>query len=224
MDDVLRRSALFRDLEEADREAIARDFICMEVSRGQVLLREGDPGEWLYVVIAGKVKLRRQARDGRESLVALMGPSDQFGEEALFGPGPSTTTAVAVSDGCVARLSKVNLQRWIFDRPQIAMQLLRVASMRLRRSDGMLADLVFVDVPGRVAKQLLHLARRFGSVEGRETRVAHDLTQEELAQFVGASRETVNKTLTDFVGRGWVRTEGKSIYILDAERLRKRAS
>jgi DNA-binding transcriptional regulator YiaG len=86
-----------------------------------------------------------------------------------------------------------------------------------------LADLIFTDVPGRVAKQLLQLAQRFGTQEGGAMRVTHDLTQEEIAQLVGASRETVTKALADFAHRGWIRLEGKSVLICDSERLARRA-
>ena len=94
---------------------------------------------------------------------------------------------------------------------------------RLRRTNNNLGDLIFTDVPGRVAKQLLQLVQRFGAQEGNALRVTHDLTQEEIAQLVGASRETVNKALADFSQRGWIRVEGKSVLILDPERLAKRA-
>jgi CRP-like cAMP-binding protein len=152
-----------------------------------------------------------------------MGPSDEFGELSLFDPGPRTSTATVVTDARLAKLPKAAVHKWVQDRPQLAMQLLRVVARRLRRTNTMLADLNFVDVPGRVAKQLLQLAQRFGSVDGGQLRVTHDLTQEELAQLVGASRETVNKALADFAGRGWLRLEGKSVVILDRERLARRA-
>ena len=84
----------------------------------------------------------------------------------------------------------------------------------------MVADLVFSDVPGRVAKQLLELAKRFGDRRDDGIHVHHDLTQEELAQLVGASRETVNKALADFAARGWIRLEPRSVTILDVERVR----
>lgn len=87
----------------------------------------------------------------------------------------------------------------------------------------MLADLIFVDVPGRVAKQLLELAQRFGTREPSGVRVQRDLTQEELAQLVGASRETVNKSVADFAARGWLRLSGKSVLLLDRARLARRA-
>jgi CRP/FNR family cyclic AMP-dependent transcriptional regulator len=177
----------------------------------------------MYVVLAGKVKLAQHARDGREHLVAVMGPADEFGELSLFDPGPRTVTASAVSDARVARLGKEALQGWVLTRPQIALRLLWVLSRRLRRTNTMLGDLIFVDVAGRVAGQLLDLGRRFGAVEATGVRVQHDLSQEELAHLVGASRETVNKTLADFASRGWIRLDGKSVIILDHERLARRA-
>ena len=86
-----------------------------------------------------------------------------------------------------------------------------------------MADLVFTDVPGRVAKNLLDLAARFGEQERDGLHVHHDLTQEELAQLVGASRETVNKALADFASRGWLRLEARAVVLLDVERLSRRA-
>ena len=86
-----------------------------------------------------------------------------------------------------------------------------------------LSDLVFSDVPGRVAKALLDLADRFGTATDKGVHVPHDLTQEELAQLVGASRETVNKSLADFVSRGWIRLEGRAVTLLDVDRLARRA-
>jgi CRP/FNR family cyclic AMP-dependent transcriptional regulator len=223
VDEALRRAGLFQGVDADDVEALASEFDIIEASRGQVLFHEGEPGDSLYIVLSGKVKLGRRATDGRENLVAVMGPSDQFGELSLFDPGPRTATAVVVTDGRIARLPKAALQKWVEERPTIALQLLRVVARRLRRTNTMLADLIFVDVPGRVAKQLLQLAQKFGSVEGGHLRVTHDLTQEELAQLVGASRETVNKALAYFAARGWLRLEGKSVVILDRERLSRRA-
>jgi CRP-like cAMP-binding protein len=102
-------------------------------------------------------------------------------------------------------------------------QLLRALAQRLRRTNEAMADLVFSDVPGRVAKALLDLAEKFGDDESDGVRVRHDLTQEELAQLVGASRETVNKALSDFANRGWLRLEGRTVLLLDRERLARRA-
>ncbi|HVQ96898.1 MAG TPA: Crp/Fnr family transcriptional regulator [Mycobacteriales bacterium] len=223
MDEVLAKAGLFQGVAAEDAEALSAQFEYLDYPRGSVVFHEGEPGDSLYIVLAGKIKLGRRTADGRESLVAVMGPSDQFGELSTFDPGPRTATAQAVTDARLARISKPALRGWIASRPQIAEQLLRVLARRLRRTNNHLADLIFTDVPGRVAKQLLQLAQRFGTVEGGHLRVTHDLTQEELAQLVGASRETVNKALADFAQRGWLRLEGKSVVILDRERLARRA-
>jgi CRP/FNR family cyclic AMP-dependent transcriptional regulator len=223
VDETLRRAALFQGVDPVAVEALADEFEIIDVGRGVTLFSEGEPGESMYIVLSGKVKLGRRSVDGRENLVAVMGPSDQFGELSLFDPGPRTATATAVTNARLARLPKAALHSWVRDRPEIAMQLLRVVARRFRRTNNMLADLIFVDVPGRLAKQLLQMAQRFGSIEGAQLRVTHDLTQEELAQLVGASRETVNKALAEFASRGWLRLEGKSVVIRDRERLARRA-
>ncbi|HKD99188.1 MAG TPA: Crp/Fnr family transcriptional regulator [Micromonosporaceae bacterium] len=223
MDEVLARSGIFQGVEPETASALAKEMEITDIRKGDVIFNEGEPGDSLYIVLTGKIKLGRRAADGRQNLIALMGPSDMVGELSLFDPGPRTATATAVVDSRVARLRKQALRPWLSDRPEIAEQLLRVLARRLRRTNDALADLIFTDVPGRVAKNLLQMARQFGSRDGGVLRVTHDLTQEELAQLVGASRETVNKALADFASRGWLRLDGKSVIVLDPERLARRA-
>jgi CRP-like cAMP-binding protein len=145
------------------------------------------------------------------------------GELSLFDPGPRTAAAISVSESRLVGLGHDALQPWLLRHPEVAQQLLKALAQRLRRTNEALADLVFSDVPGRVAKSLLDLAARFGRTTDEGVLVAHDLTQEELAQLVGASRETVNKALADFATRGWLRLEARSVVLLDVERLRRRA-
>jgi CRP/FNR family transcriptional regulator, cyclic AMP receptor protein len=221
--DVLRHAPLFSALDDEAATALRASMAQTKLRRGEVLFREGDEGDKLYVVTDGKVKLGRTSSDGRENLLAILGPGQMFGELSLFDPGPRTATATAVVDTRLARLRKQALRPWLTNRPEIAEQLLRVLARRLRRTNDALADLIFTDVPGRVAKNLLQMAGRFGTRDGGVLRVTHDLTQEELAQLVGASRETVNKALADFASRGWLRLDGKSVIILDPERLARRA-
>jgi len=214
---------LFQGVAPDDVEALGNQFEVFDAPRGTTLFQEGEPGDSLYIVLSGKIKLGRRAADGRQNLVAIMGPSDMLGELSLFDPGPRTATATAVTDARLSRLRKQALRPWLTNRPEIAEQLLRVLARRLRRTNDALADLIFTDVPGRVAKNLLQMAGRFGTRDGGVLRVTHDLTQEELAQLVGASRETVNKALADFASRAWLRLDGKSVIILDPERLARRA-
>jgi len=222
-DDVLSRAPLFAALSEADARSLRSGESVIEISRGDRLFAEGDAGEKLYVILAGKIKLSRTAPDGRENLLSVHGPGEMFGELSLFDPRPRTSSATAVTDAKLAELAHDFLRRWLSSRPEVALTLLRALAQRLRRVSDDKADLVFTDVPGRVAKAVLDLAERFGSLQDGGVQVNHDLTQEELAQLVGASRETVNKALADFVARGWVQLSAKSVLVLDADRLRKRA-
>ena len=112
---------------------------------------------------------------------------------------------------------------WLVGRPDMAVALLASLARRLRRTNEAMADLVFSDVPGRVAKALLELGTKFGEDTPEGLLVSHDLTQEELAQLVGASRETVNKALADFSQRGWIHIEQRQVTLLDVPRLEQRA-
>jgi CRP-like cAMP-binding protein len=222
-DDVLARAGLFQGVNPEAREALASALEHHDYTRGDTVFTEGEQGDTLFIVLTGKVKVGRRAADGRENMLSVMGPSDMFGELSLFDPGPRTATATVLTDARLASLAHAALRPWLNDRPEIAEQLLRVLARRLRRTNDALADLIFTDVPGRVAKALLELAERFGTQEGDGVRVHHDLTQEELAQLVGASRETVNKALADFASRGWMRVDSRAVTILDADRLSRRA-
>lgn len=236
MEDLLERMPLFAGLSEQDRQALAGQLARRQVRRGTVLFREGDVGDTVSLVLDGKVKISRAAPDGRENLLAVLGPGDLFGELSLFDPGPRTATATALSALDIASLEHAALRPWLTSRPDAAELLLQVLARRLRRTNDAMADLVFTDVPGRVAKALLDLAERFGQPQaavaglrpGRPgspggLRVEHGLTQEELAQLVGASRETVNKALADFGARGWLRLESRAVVLLDPDRLGRRA-
>lgn len=223
VDQALRSALLFRELNDEAAAALRDSMVEVHLDRGEVLFHEGDEGDRIYVVTDGKIKLGRTAQDGRENLLALLGPGQMFGELSLFDPGPRSATATAVTESSLLALGHADLIPLLTGRPEVARGLLLQLASRLRRSNDTLADLVFSDVPGRVAKQLLDLSTRFGVPSEEGVRVVHDLTQEELAQLVGASRETVNKALADFVGRGWLRLEQRSVVLLDVERLRRRA-
>jgi CRP/FNR family transcriptional regulator, cyclic AMP receptor protein len=223
-DDALRQAPLFEALSEDDERALRADVTNVELGRGERLFAEGDEGDKLYIILRGKIKLTRAAHDGRENLLSVHGPGEMFGELSLFDPSPRTASATAITDASLAGLGHADLRGWLSTRPDVAMHMLQALAQRLRRINDIKADLVFTDVPGRVAKALLDLAERFGTQQDNGIQVHHDLTQEELAQLVGASRETVNKALADFAARGWIQLAAKSVLLLDTDRLRKRAS
>lgn len=221
--DTLAKAGIFQGVDAEAVDTLINEMETVTFARGTTIFDEGEPGDRLYIIIDGKVKLARHAPDGRENLLSVMGPSDMFGELSIFDPGPRTSSAVCVTDVTAATMDSEMLKDWIAQHPEISQQLLRVLARRLRRTNASLADLIFTDVPGRVAKTLLQLANRFGVQEGGALRVNHDLTQEEIAQLVGASRETVNKALATFAHRDWIKLEGKSVLIVNTEHLARRA-
>lgn len=223
MDRELGAAPLFAGLDDEAAAALRASMVEVRLARGETLFSEGDRGDRLYVVTDGKIKLGRRSSDGRENLLAILGRGEMFGELSLFDPGPRVSTATAVTKSTVIGLGHADLEPWLNGHPEVAGHLLGALARRLRRTNEAMADLVFSDVPGRVAKALLDLARRFGVEAADGVHVAHDLTQEELAQLVGASRETVNKALADFAARGFLRLEARAVVIMDVHRLARRA-
>jgi CRP-like cAMP-binding protein len=199
---VIRKAPIFSGLDEAAATSLRSSMTFVKLRKGQSLFKEGDDGDHLFIVSNGKVKLGTKSPDGRENLLMILGPGDMFGDLSLFDSGPRTATATAVTD---TKLLSLGQDKVI-----------------LRRTNEVVGDLVFSDVPGRVAKALIDLGVKFGDKREEGLFVNHDLTQEELAQLVGASRETVNKALADFAQRGWLRLEARAVMILDYERMLKR--
>ena len=219
---VIRKAPLFMGLDSSAADALRASMNLVKLRKGQSLFKEGDDGDHLFVVSSGKVKLGTKSVDGRENLLMILGPGDMFGELSLFDSGPRTATATAVTDSKLLALGQDKVIPWVKEHPEVSLQLLARLASRLRRTNEVVGDLVFSDVPGRVAKALIDLGVKFGDKRTEGLFVNHDLTQEELAQLVGASRETVNKALADFAQRGWLRLEARSVMILDYERLLKR--
>lgn len=216
-------AAIFQGVDADARLALSKQLQRVDFRRGRAVYTEGEQGDRLYIILSGKVKLGNRSRDGREEVLTLLGPPDMFGELSIFDPGPRTSTATAVTSVRAASMDGDAMRTWITERPEMAEQLLRVLARRLRRTNDVLADLIFTDVPGRVAKQLLDLAERFGTPHGDVIRVKHDLRQEEIAQLVGSSRETVNKALADFAQSGWIQVGVKYVVITNVGRLRHRS-
>ncbi|CAB4756156.1 MAG: cyclic nucleotide-binding domain-containing protein [Actinobacteria bacterium] len=217
------QAPLFLALDPEGAAALRASLTERAVAKGEIIFQEGEPGDRMYVILEGKVKLGQSSNDGRESLLAILGPGEMFGELSLFDPGQRTSTATALTDAVILALSNEQLRPWLAGRPEVAAALLQALARRLRRTNEAMADLVFSDVPGRVAKALMDLGEKFGEITAEGLMVTHDMTQEELAQLVGASRETVNKALADFAQRGWIRLESRQVMILDVERLGRRA-
>ena len=219
---VVRKAPIFQGLDDAAANTLRLSMSPIKLRKGQSLFKEGDDGDHLYIVASGKIKLGTKSQDGRENLLMILGPGDMFGDLSLFDSGPRTSTATAVTEAKLLSLGQDKVIPWVKEHPEVSLHLLARLASRLRRTNEVVSDLVFSDVPGRVAKALIDLGLKFGVKKDEGFLVNHDLTQEELAQLVGASRETVNKALADFAQRGWIRLEARAVMVLDYDRLLKR--
>lgn len=223
MDQIVAEAAIFHAVQPGVISALTDDLRTVDTAPGHVFFTEGDFGGWMYIVLSGKVKTGCRAPDGRQKLFAVLGPSETFGEVSTVDPGFRNCTATALTPVRAAVVPREVLLAWMAQHPEIAQQMMLILARRLRRANDDHSDLLFTDVAGRLAKQLLRLAQQFGVQHKGVLRVTHDLTQGELSQLVGASRETVNKALSDFSTYGWIRLQGKTVLIADYESLASRA-
>ncbi len=220
---LLRSSPLMATMDPASAMALISEMTRREMPRGTIIFNENEEGATMYVIVKGKVKMARTARDGRENLLGLLGVGDMLGELTVFDPGPTVARAHTVEDSVLYELPKDGLDHWLENHLEMGHHLNRALAQRIRRLSNAMADLVFSDVPGRVANAILDLGKRFGRMERGHVTVRHGLTQEELAQLVGASRETVNKALADFASRGWIDVHIGAVDVYEPDRLRARA-
>ncbi len=218
MNETVASAGMFHGVDSAVA-AITKQLQPVDFARRQTVFAEGESADRLYIINSGKVKISHRSPQGRQHLLAIMGAPEMFGELSVFDDGPRTASATTLTEVRAVSLDRDMLRGWMVDRPEVAEQLLRVLARRLRRTNNKLTDQICTDVPGRVAKQLLLLAQQFGTREGDGLRVAHDLTQDEIAQLVGASREATNQALSTFADRGWIQSESHNTLILDAESL-----
>ena len=145
---MVRRAPLFAALDDEAQQALLAQMSSSRLERGDILFREGDQGDTLYVIGEGKVKLGRTSADGRENLIAILGPGEMFGELSLFDPGPRTMTATAVAETQLMGLGNDSLTMLLSGRPEVAKALLAALAARLRRTNEHLADLVFTGPGG----------------------------------------------------------------------------
>jgi len=217
--DVLCSAPLLGGLDPRDVAALLPAFRFATVDVDQELITQGESGgPQMFVVLDGRFAVARRHRGGR-AVSAMLAPGDCVGELNVFDPGRDTSTVCALTAARVAVLGGQDLLEWATTRPHAAARLLHVLARRLRRTDAAVFDLAVLDVQGRVANALLDFAARFGEPDGSTVQVAHGLTQVQLAQLVRASRERVNKALSDFAARGWLRQERRSVVLTDPARL-----
>jgi CRP-like cAMP-binding protein len=216
--DVLRRVPLFSELSEPEATRFAEVLREREYPRNSVILFEDDPGDALYIVSSGQVKVVLIGEDGREVILSVLGDGDFFGEMSLIDDEPRSAHVIAMKDSTLLVLRRDDFQAQLQAHPPIALTLLRELVRRLRRADEKIGGLVLLDVNGRVARLLLELAEEAGG-----QRVTRKLTHHTIAQMIGSSRETVSRAMRELVDRGCIEVSRKDITIRDADALRSLA-
>lgn len=192
--------------------------------KGLAVFGEGDRSDAVFLVVNGRVKLNYYTDDGKEVVFSLAGQGDLVGELSAIDGLPRSATAVALEDVDALVLSAIEFKRFLAEYPRVALSLLETVANRLRDANRKRVAFSAQDVVGRVAQCLVELAERFGEPAEGAVRIALSLSQQEIAGWVGGSREAVNKALNDLRSRGWIEVERKALTILDLEGLKKRST
>lgn len=229
--DALRQCGLFAGLDDTSLDLVASALRPRRFRRGETIFHAGDPGDALFVVASGQVKITIPPDDGSEpAILTTIGPGGFFGELALLDGARRSATAVALDAVTTEVLRRDAFDRLVDDQAPLRRALLAALAGEVRRLTVQVEELHFLDLPGRLARHLLRLAAGTSGavVDGDvgqasllvgEVRMPWPYTQAELAGMIGGSRQTVNRLLSDFVAAGLLRFEGDDLVIASAERL-----
>lgn len=212
--DYLEENPVFACLGGPDRAAVAARMRPRQFARDEIVFHRDDPAGHVFLIAAGTVKISIPDESGHEVLVALERGGDVFGELALFDDSPRSATVTAITETFALALSRTDFIGVLERNPEAMRKMLALLARMVRRSTGHVEDLVFLDLPGRVAKCLLDLADASGTEQV-------DLTQEDLGAFVGATRVSVNRVLADLERRGAITVSRRHIGLADRDVLRR---
>jgi CRP/FNR family cyclic AMP-dependent transcriptional regulator len=205
-------------LGELPRASIQRLLACASrrtVRRGTTVFAKGDAGTQLIAVLSGRIKIAVSSPEGREAVLNVVHEGEVFGEIALFDGRPRTAAAIAVTDCELMSIDRRHFLPLVREQPDIAIKLIEILCARLRRSSEQYEDIMFLNLRARVAKLLLRLAEEAGGPPPRKVLV----TQQEMSQLAGMSRESINKQLRAWAQAKWVRLERGGVVVLRPEAL-----
>jgi len=208
---ILRNVPLFADLSDEEVAKLAAVAVVRHFPKNTVIIQEGDNSDYiyLYLINSGKVKVLVSEADGREVILSILGPGDYFGEMSLIDRQPRSATVVTMGPVYAAVIAKADFDRCLADSPSIAAHVIAELVKRLRSANHKIEGLALVDVYGRVARTLSQLAEL---QDGRMV-ISQKLSQQDIADMVGASREMVSRTLKDLAMNGYISLDGKRIIV-----------
>ncbi|MGI6096843.1 MAG: Crp/Fnr family transcriptional regulator [Dethiobacteria bacterium] len=207
-------------MNEATLKDIARLMVVKAYKRGEMIFAEGDAGEAIFILKQGRIKLTKVNPDGKEQILHFVEPGGIFAEVVLFDAGPYPATAEVIEDARVGMLLNSDLEGLVCKSPKIALQMLRLMSRRLRAAQRTIRDLALHDTYSRLAGVLLRYARKDGIRRAEGIELELFLTRQELANFIGTTRETVARILSKFQADGSVKIRKRGQLLIDEEKLR----
>src|SRR5882757_7447664 len=218
--DVLRKHPIFSDLEPDAFDQLCRYVKHAKLKRGATICSKGDVGNSLYAVISGTVKISTSSAEGRSAILNLIGTGEVFGEIALLDGGERTTDAIANSDCELFVIDRREFIPFVRSQPALAMKFIELLCERLRWTSDQVEQIILQNLPGRLASALLRLTEKH-KLEPQGRTIA--ITQQEISEMVGMTRESINKQLRAWASRDWVRLEHGAIVVLNAATLRELA-
>lgn len=214
----LKSFPLFAEMTEEELSEIHQLLEIRTYPDGKTLFFQGDRGEGVYFLKKGKIKAIKSSPDGSEQILEILQPGDVFGEVVLFGIEEYPATTVAIGEVEVSFLSIANFRNYFNENPQIGWGMLRVMALKLKRAQHKIKNLGLRDTKGRVATLLIDLLYEFGD---SQEEIKLDINRQEMASFIGTTRETVSRTLSEFKNEGLIDIEGNKIYIRDIKGLKE---
>jgi CRP-like cAMP-binding protein len=218
-----RTSGFLTQLAPAERAELERRGRRREWSRGEVVCREADTSDWVLVLLAGRVKISSNTADGTEVVLEVRGPGSLVGELSAIDRQPRSATVTAMEKVTGLVVPYADFEAFLQGHGGVALLLLRTLAGRLRDADRRRIEFGAHDTTGRVAARLVELVERFGQQTPDGVRIALPLTQDELAGWIGASREAVSKALGVLRSHGWIETSRLRVVVHDLEALRELA-
>jgi CRP-like cAMP-binding protein len=220
--ELLERVPFLAALERSALEHLARVVARRRFEKGDTIFQKEDEGQSLFIVEDGAVRIYVPGLQGADLTLAILGPGDFFGDLSLLDGQPRSAGADAMQETRALILERTDFLDLIRSRPEAALAVMAVVSKRLRETDEMASDLAFLDVGGRLAKRLLELASSHGVRREDGTLLDVNITQEQLANMIGVTRESVNRNLANFRRLGLIANQGRRIIISDPQGLRAR--
>lgn len=220
----LKHIRLFDGITPSEMQEMERITRMQEVKKRQPLYLPGDPSSSVYLLKQGRVKLANTGASGKEVTFEILEPGEVFGEMEVLEGSPRETAAEALDDTLICVIRREDFDRYLATHPNVSVKLTKLIGLRLRKIQSRIEDLVFRDVPARLAHLLVELSKSDGVKAPQGIRLRAKLTHQEMANLIGCSRETVTNTLGQFKDHGLIQMDGRTITILQPDGLSRLAS